>query len=155
MKAKAILITIILILGFSYANASPSTKDMALHGKGKAYYLKFIKVYDAAMYTEQSATEEEIRQGAVSKCLLLQYDVSIKKQDVIKAANIVLDRQLSPDQLDKVRDEIDLLHDNYLDVKDGDKYSLCYDRKEKSTTLSHNGICCKGQKQGTRMYIDG
>ena len=100
---------------------------MQLHGEGQAYYLKFIKVYDAALYTEQVANEEDIIQGAVSKCLLLQYDVSLKQKDFIKAANTVLERQFTAEQLEVVRDEIDRLHAGYVDVKDGDEYSLCYD----------------------------
>lgn len=138
MVAKTTLISILLTLIISTAHSS-AIKDMELHGMGEAYYLKFIKVYDAALYTEQPASEEEIIQGAVSKCLLLQYEVSLKQKDFIKAANTVLDRQFSAEQLDKVRDEIDRLHAGYIDVKDGDQYTLCYDRQEGSTALSHNG----------------
>lgn len=138
MAAKTTLITLFFTLILSNAHSS-TFKNMELHGMGKAYYLKFIKVYDAALYTEQPASEEEIVQGAVSKCLLLQYDVSLKQKDFIKAANTVLDRQFSAEQLDKVRDEIDQLHAGYIDVEDGDQYTLCYDRQKGSTALSHNG----------------
>ena len=138
MLVKTTLMTIVLTLVLSIAHSS-SIKDMELHGMGKVYYLKFIKVYDAALYTEQPANEEEIVQGAVSKCLLLKYDVSLKQEDFIKAANTVLERQFSAEQLDKVRDEIDQLHAGYMDVKNGDQYTLCYDRQEGSTALSHNG----------------
>lgn len=132
---------IIAILStFLLTSANSSTlEEMELHGTGKAYYLKFIKVYDAALYTERPATEKEIRQGAVSKCLLLQYAVSVKEQDFVTAANSVLDRQFPAQQLDAVRKEIEQLHDGYQDVKKGDQYTLCYDRQESSTTLLLNG----------------
>lgn len=138
MQAKTIFITILISLIFSNAYSSP-INDMELHGEGQVYYLGFIKVYDAALYTEQSASEEEILQGAVSKCLLLEYDVSLKQKDFIKAADTVLARQFSTEQLDEVRDEINQLHAAYKDVKDGDNYTLCYDSQERSTALSHNG----------------
>ena len=138
MQAKTIIITILFTILFSSAQSS-TIDDMELHGMGVAYYLKFIKVYDAALYTEQAASEEEILQGAISKCLLLEYDVSLKQKDFIKAANTVLNRQYTDEQLSKVRDEIDQLHAGYQDVIDGDQYTLCYDRQQTSTTLSHNG----------------
>ena len=125
--------------GLTVSTAHSSTiENMQLHGTGQAYYLKFIKVYSAALYTEQAASEEEIIQGAVSKCLLLEYEVSLKQKDFIKAANTVLDRQFSAEQLKIIQNEIDLLHAGYVDVVDGDQYTLCYDRQEGSTTLSHN-----------------
>ena len=138
MLAKTTLITLLLTLFLSTAHSSAIEK-MELHGMGEAYYLKFIKVYDAALYTEQPSSEEDIIQGAVSKCLLLKYDVSLKRKDFIKAADTVLNRQFSVEQLDKVLDEIDRFHASYIDVQDGDQYTLCYDRQEGSTALSHNG----------------
>lgn len=138
MKAKIMLTTLLLSLIFSITYGD-TIKEMELHGEGQAYYLKLIKVYDAALYTERRATEEEILQGAVSKCLSLEYDVSLKQNDFIEAANTVLARQYSTEQLDGVRGEIEQLHAGYMDVKDGDRYTLCYDRQESSTALSHNG----------------
>ena len=137
MHAKTTLFTIVLTLALSTAHSS-AIEDMKLHGSGEAYYMKFIKVYDAALYTEQPASEEEIIQGEVSKCLLLQYNVSLKQKDFTKAANTVLARQFSAEHLARVRDEIGQLHAGYVDVKDGDQYTLCYDRQESSTALSHN-----------------
>lgn len=138
MQVTILLITLLLSLVFTCASGS-GIEEMELQGRGKAYYLKFIKVYEAALYTEESASEEEIIKGTVSKCLLLQYDVSIKREDFIKAANTVLNRQFSAEQLGGVREKIDRLHAGYVDVKDGDQYSLCYDRQKGSTALSHNG----------------
>lgn len=138
MQVKTIFITILMSLIISPVYSS-QLRDMQLHGAGKAYYLKFIEVYDAALYTEQPASEMDILQGAVSKCLLLEYDVSLKQKDFIKAANTVLSRQFSAEKLEKVQGEIDTLHAAYKDVKDGDNYTLCYDSVERSTALSHNG----------------
>jgi len=145
MQAQVTALTIFFTLLFSTAYSS-SFNNMELHGTGEVYYLKFIKVYDAALYTARVANEEEIIQGAVSKCLQLQYEVSLKQKDFIKAANKVLERQFTADQLEIVRDEINQLHAGYIDVKNGDQYILCYDSQESSTTLSHN------DKELVRIY---
>lgn len=154
MKATTIFISILLSFIFSPVHGSP-IDNMELHGEGQAYYLKFIKVYDAALYTKQPASEEEILQGTVSKCLLLEYDVSLKQKDFVKAADTVLARQFSPAQLEEVQDEIDTLHSAYKDVKDGDKYTLCYDSQENSTVLSYNGaeIAKIVSKSFARVYF--
>jgi len=138
MDTRTTIITIFFTLFFATAHSS-SVDNMALHGTGEAYYLKFIKVYDASLYTAKPANEEEIINGNVSKCLLLQYEVALKQKDFIKAANTVLERQFTAEQIESVQDEIDRLHAGYVDVIDGDQYSLCYDSKEGSTALSHNG----------------
>lgn len=137
MKTITLLFAI-LILTTSGTVANTIDK-MRLHGSGTAYYLKFIKVYDASLYTETVATEEEILAGAVSKCLFLTYDVSLSQGDFIKAADSVLQRQFKKEELQKVQQEIDKLHEGYQDVKEGDSYSLCYDSSEQTTTLSLNG----------------
>lgn len=137
MRTKKIII--VLLFTFLAATAhSGSVDSMTLHGAGEAYYLKFIKVYDAALYTAQPASVEQIQRGEVSKCLLLQYDVSLKQKDFVKAANTVLARQFAAEQLEMVRRELQELHESYVDVQDGDQYSLCYDSQERSTTLSYN-----------------
>lgn len=138
MQVKTLLITILFSLIVSPVYSS-QISEMELHGEGKAYYLKFIKVYDASLYTAEPASEVEILQGAVSKCLLLEYDVSLKQKDFIKAADTVLSRQFSAEKLEEVQSEVDILHAAYKDVEDGDNYTLCYDSVEKSTALSHNG----------------
>lgn len=138
MKTITALVTLALALTVSTVQGY-TIENMKLHGKGQAYYLKFIKVYDAALYTEHAATEDEILGGAVSKCLLLEYDISLTQKDFIKAANAVLTRQFSSEELESIQLEINQLHDGYVDVENGDHYTLCYDRKQQSTVLAHNG----------------
>ncbi|WP_163340496.1 chalcone isomerase family protein [Desulfopila sp. IMCC35008] len=147
MRLKKIIFILLFILFSATAHSEP-VESMTLHGAGEAYYLKFIKVYDAALYTRHPASAEQIQRGEVSKCLLLQYDVSLKQQDFVKAANTVLGRQFATEQLEMVRTELRQLHDSYIDVQDGDQYSLCYDSQEKRTTLSHNN------KELVRIYSE-
>ena len=124
--------------GGAYADSIPT--EMQKLGKGQAYYLNFIKVYDATLYWLEIAEEKNILSSDVSKCLNLKYAVDIGKDDFIKAANSVLNRQFSQEQLRMVNGEIETLHQSYRDVHDGDSYTLCYNSREKVTSLSYNGI---------------
>jgi hypothetical protein len=145
MVIKTSILALFFTLFFATAHSN-SVDNMELHGTGEAYYLKFIKVYDASLYTAQPANEQDIIGMNVSKCLLLTYDVSLKQKDFIKAANTVLERQFTAEQLGSVKDDIDRLHAGYVDVKDGDQYSLCFDSRENSISLSHN------DKELVRIY---
>lgn len=137
-------ICIILVLLFlpgledsAYANPIPS--EMQKLGKGQAYYLRFIKVYDATLYGLGSTEKKNILSSDVSKCLNLEYTVNVGKDDFIKAANSVLNRQFTQEQLTPVSSEIEALHQGYRDVRDGDRYTLCYNSIKKTTSLSYNG----------------
>jgi hypothetical protein len=115
---------------------SSQLEEMHLLGKGEVYYLNFIKVYDASLYTQEPLGTNNILGSTISKCLLLEYDVSLKSKDFVKAANTVLQRQYTAGQLENVQDELDQLHNNYIDVKEGDSYTLCYDKSIATLLLS-------------------
>lgn len=138
MLFKVIISTILLTLFTSPAYSS-QLETMQLLGKGEAHYLRFIKVYDASLYTQEPLEDQDILSSEINKCLLLEYDVAISSKDFIKAANTVLQRQFTVDELKNVQDELDLLHSNYVDVEKGDNYTLCYDNRGHNTILSHNG----------------
>jgi hypothetical protein len=65
--------------------------------------------------------------------------VDIGREDFVNAANTVLTRQFSEEQLARVDSDIETLHQGYRDVQDGDSYSLCYSSTDSVTTLSYNG----------------
>lgn len=130
---------LIIILFFpSWSHSAFVANDMQKLGQGQAYYLGFIKVYDASLYTSELSGEQDILSVDVSKCLYLEYSVSIESEDFVKAAKTVLNRQFSEKQLVRVHDDIETLHQGYRDVRDGDSYTLCYNSTDKVTTLSYN-----------------
>ncbi|MFT5698279.1 MAG: hypothetical protein ACI8ZB_001133 [Desulforhopalus sp.] len=134
-----ILLFLLVLPGLNsgaYANTIPT--EMQKLGEGQAYYLKFIKVYDATLYWLEQVEGKNILSSDVSKCLSLEYVVDIGKKDFIKAANSVLKRQFSREQLAPVSSEIETFHQSYQDVRDGDSYTLCYNSMEKVTSLSYN-----------------
>ncbi|TKB07268.1 chalcone isomerase family protein [Desulforhopalus sp. IMCC35007] len=140
MLHKVMMLTIAgLFLILPGAHATPM-ESMQLLGSGEARYLRFIKVYDASLYANQPVAAEDILNPDISKCLNLEYDVAVGKEDFITVANTVLHRQFSKNQLSAVETELEALHDSYIDVKKGDKYTLCYNNSEYQTTLAHNAI---------------
>lgn len=135
-KALAVLLFFYPLATVSFAT---NIENMHLLGQGKAYYLSFIKVYDAYFYSEEILPKDDILNSDVSKCLRLEYAVDVSRKDFITAANKVLSRQFTPERLMTVENELNTLHEGYRDVKDGDSYSLCYREADKTTTLSLNG----------------
>jgi hypothetical protein len=49
-----------------------------------------------------------------------------------------LARQHAPETLERVKSELERLHNAYREVGEGDSYSLCYDAETQTTTLSMN-----------------
>lgn len=130
----AIFISLLMFTNLSKANLN----EMKLQGKGTINYLGFIKVYDAALYTDYNGDIHDILDPKISKCLQLDYDVALTSDDFILGANAILDRQHTQDQISHVQKEVRLLHDAYKPVEQGDSYRLCYDGNTEITTLSLN-----------------
>ncbi|MGW8194931.1 MAG: chalcone isomerase family protein [Desulforhopalus sp.] len=136
-------ITLLSLFLFHFASTTSAVAmnidQMHLLGKGEVYYLKFIKVYDAALYADRQAVDDDILHSDVSKCLQLQYAVGVDREDFINAANTVLNRQFGQETLGQVAMEIETLHRGYRDVEKGDIYTLCYYGAETKTNLYLNG----------------
>lgn len=72
------LVLVVIYFPLGSMSVAATIDGMQLLGKGEAYYLKFIKVYDAALYSEQLIEGEDVLNRNISKCLLLQYAVDVK-----------------------------------------------------------------------------
>ncbi len=128
----------IALLIFFPGSGYASITGMNLLGKGEVYYLGFIKVYDAALYTSTEKNGQAPMDSESSRCLKLTYDVSLTVKDFVLGAETVLARQHSPEGIAKLRKEIDMLHAAYRDVQKGDSYYLCYAAPQRLTTLTLN-----------------
>ena len=136
MNKTTTIIALMVLL--APAAAFGSISSLELHGAGEFTYLGFIKVYDAELYVRTPFSAEEILDENTSKCLKLEYNVGLKAEDFRKSAVKILSRQHVPATLERVKSEIELLHNAYREVGDGDSYSLCYDAESQTTTLSLN-----------------
>ena len=130
------LVTTFILM--THLNAHSTVDSLQARSQGNVYYLQFIKVYTASLLTQKSTDLDNVLDPDVSKCLKLVYDVSLTSENFIEGANTVLARQYSPDYLDSLRQEIQILHNAYLPVEKGDSYTLCYDSGSAKTTLSLN-----------------
>jgi len=110
-------IILFLLVFPSCVSATSFTGDMQRLGQGEVFYLRFIKVYDASLYSSDLAEAKDILSGDVSKCLHLEYAVDIGREDFVKAANAVLTRQFSEEQLARVDSDIETLHQGYRDFR--------------------------------------
>ncbi len=133
-----IMILLITLTIFHPGPGYSAVSQMLLMGKGEVYYLGIIKVYDAALSVEGKTNGQKIMDSETSRCLKLTYDVSLAVKDFVRGAETVLARQHPPEELAKMRREIDLLHGAYRDVRKGDSYSLCYDAPRSLTILTLN-----------------
>jgi hypothetical protein len=133
-----LLFTLTLVLLLSPLQAQASMESMQPRSQGNVYYLKFIKVYTATLLTQKGGNLDNILDPDVSKCLKLEYDVSLTSENFIEGADTVLSRQHSASHIDSLQEEITLLHDAYQPVQKGDNYKLCYDSGSAETTLYLN-----------------
>jgi hypothetical protein len=86
----------------------------------------WVDVYAAALYTEPGISPRQAVGNNVRQRLELYYFRAIDREDVIKAAWVTLERQLSAAQLQRLRPELDALHATFADIQPGDRYALDY-----------------------------
>lgn len=139
MKLQLQFIVLMMVLmAPQIAGATNVPADLQRLGQGNAYYLGFIKVYQATLFGDPSDDAETLLSDDTSKCLHLEYAVDVTKKQFIEAAETVLERQFSAQRLEQVRKGIEELHAGYLDVNGGDSYTLCYFSETGVTTLARN-----------------
>ncbi|WP_051305448.1 chalcone isomerase family protein [Desulfogranum mediterraneum] len=137
MTTRAWLFSLLLLLTALDGLAAPP--GMQLHGKASLYYLGFIRVYDVSLYTRGTVTAREILAPETSKCLRLDYNLSLTVEDIIQGENQVLSAQHSPLYLAGFQGALELIRQGYRDVAAGDDFTLCYHASSGQTTLSLNG----------------
>jgi hypothetical protein len=93
---------------------------------------------NAALYLEPGAPAASALE-AVPKRLELEYFWEIDGEKFGPAAESVLERNLDPQSLERLRPQIEALHERYQDVRPGDRYALTYLPGE-GTELAKNGL---------------
>ncbi len=136
LRNKFALLICILFLATGWGEAAAAkvvTEKMTRLGQGEVRYLKLIKVYSASLY----ADTPDLRPGT-SRCLVLEYAVSLDPDAMVTAANQILGRQHSPATIARFQSQLDALHSSYRKVEKGDRYSLCYNAVKDETSLALN-----------------
>jgi hypothetical protein len=137
---KIIFSIFVITALFSFGSAAAKIpQDLSLSGSGEINYLGFIKVYDATLFAPPDVLKNDILADDCSRCLKLDYAVNLSVDNFIEAGETVLKKQQSETILASIKPQLDLLHQNYRDVKKNDSYILCYDADEQQTSLNLNG----------------
>ena len=110
---------------------------LEVKGTGILRYLGFIKAYAGALYTLPGLDAEAVL-ADTPKRLEVEYFVPLAGEDFGPATYEGLSRNLSEEQIDKLRERIDYHNSLYVDVRPGDRYALTY-APGKGTALSLNG----------------
>ena len=135
MIRQCVLITSLL---FTISLVEAKADNLTAYSSGEVYYLGLIKVYDATLFIDEQAESLDMLSPLVSKCLELDYNVSLQPEDFIRSAEKVLSRQLASQDLKRLEPYIDRIHSSYKPVEKGDRYRLCYEAGLERTELSLN-----------------
>ncbi len=117
--------------------SSISSSVLSLRGTGLFEYLLF-DVYSGAFYSEGKITSIADALSPVEKHLVIHYYRPISKEDLIESSEKILKSNPSLN-LDKIRTKLNTLYSMYVDVKEGDQYSIYY-QPNKGTTLFLNNV---------------
>lgn len=128
-----------LTLFFSYIAQADVSTELKVVGQGEVHYMGVIKVYDAKLSVSNNATAANILAANVSRCLQLDYAVDLTADKFVLAANTILERQHDTAPLQRLKPQIDQLHNSYQPVKKGEQYQMCYDARTQTTSLQLNG----------------
>lgn len=138
LKTIVFLLTNIVFFSILSSTAIASYKKWPLVHKGEVRYLKMIKVYDISLFSPSKVNADNILDPNVSKCLKLDYAVSLSVDKFRLATNKVLNRQHNPDYLKSIKVPLETLQSSYKPVKKGDTYNLCYNGSNKFIRLELN-----------------
>ena len=98
----------------------------------------WVDVYAAAFYAAPNTRPDIAVDERLSQRLELYYFRDIKREDVIKAAWVTLERQHNNETLERLRPLVDALHQHFADIRSGDRYALAY-HPDRGLSLERNG----------------
>lgn len=138
------LLSVLLVAGpYLRLNAFPEQMDWSNHrleksGESQVSLLRFIKLFEAALFLEEGYATEDYP-GEFCYALSIRYQKNFRKEQLIKSASLILEDLHQPESLDPLQLAIQKINSAYVDVKEGDVYTLIYQPK-RGTTLLYNGV---------------
>lgn len=119
------------------AQTGAESSKLDLHGAGVLRYRGLIRAYAAALYLAPGTSADRALDD-VPKRLEIEYFWSLDAEDFGSAADTLLARTASAEQLASLRERLQFVHARYEDVAPGDRYALTY-FPGVGTELSKNG----------------
>lgn len=98
---------------------------LEIKGAGVLRYLRFIKAYAGALYTQPGLAPEAVLSDT-PKRLELEYFYALKGKDFGPATYKGLSQNVDAETIERLRPRIDYHNSLYVDVQPGDRYSLTY-----------------------------
>ncbi len=98
---------------------------LEIKGAGVLRYLRFIKAYAGALYTQPGLTPETVLSDT-PKRLEIEYFHALKGKDFGPATYKGLSKNLDEAAIERLRPRIDYHNSLYVDVQPGDRYALTY-----------------------------
>ena len=98
---------------------------LEIKGAGVLRYLRFIKAYAGALYTQPGLSPESILSDT-PKRLEIEYFHALKGKDFGPATYKGLSKNLDAVAIERLRPRIDYHNSLYVDVQPGDRYALTY-----------------------------
>ncbi len=100
-------------------------QTLEIKGAGVLRYLRFIKAYAGALYTQPGLPPEAVLSDT-PKRLEIEYFHALKGEDFGPATYKGLSDNLDAAQIEHLRPRIEYHNSLYVDVKPGDRYALTY-----------------------------
>ncbi len=124
-------------VAFPEALQARNDESLTLHRAALLRYLRFLKVYVAALYLGPEGDAGRVLED-VPKRLEIEYLRGFTADQFRKATDAKIAYNVDAETLDRLRPRIAELNALYRDVKAGDRYALTYLPGE-GTELSYNG----------------
>jgi len=100
-------------------------KALTLRGVALLRYMVIIKAYVGAFYLDENLTADQLFRDGMKR-LELHYFHAIPAADFVKSTTIMIEKNVSPRQFNKLRPQIEQMNALYRDVKPGDRYAATY-----------------------------
>jgi hypothetical protein len=113
-------------------------RDFEKLGEYRYVYRLFFKLYDAALFTPKGGGAESVLRADTAFHLEFRYLREIEKSIILKSADRMLEKNLSPEERAQVAKRVARINEAYISVEEGDAVSLTYVPDE-GTTLIING----------------
>ena len=131
--------TAVTVEGVAFPEAlTTSGANLELHRAALLRYLRFLKVYVAALYLESGEDAARILDEDVPRRLEIEYLRGFTAEQFVKATETKIADNVDAETYERLRPRIEALNVLYRDVAAGDRYALTYTPGQ-GTELAYNG----------------
>ena len=154
MKSFAIiilgLVTIFSRPAFAISEPAQVDSDWQARSQATATWM-WLDIYDATLFTQPDFNPSKLLADDQALKLKLCYLKPIGREDLIKGAEAVLDKDLNSE----LKQAVNALHQRYVDVKPGDCYVLEYSPEEGTQLKLNDQLAFETKLNGFKSVYFG